>query len=172
MKNITKKLFWIGMITLMFSCNESLFIENISVKDSSSGTVSLNNQFTFNGDTHNVRSAGKNAYVNATCKSQGGVGAFLIDGEIKNGLYTRVVVLSVRSYNFNGTPGFLTSSSCNMEVQVVTINASTNLAQTSYGSIGEGTVEITNNSFRITNVKLKRDNESTANFSVSGGGTY
>lgn len=156
------------MITLFFSCNDALFIENISEKPSS-GEVSLNNQFTFNNQTYNITSAFKSNLVDANCR--GTIGSFLIFGETKNGLSPLISVFNVSSYNFKTTAGYLTSTSCGVEVQIAMRDAS-NKIQAYYYSSGEGTIELTANSYRLTGVKLRLNNESVANFSVSGGGNY
>lgn len=156
------------MITLLFSCNDALFIENISEKPSS-GEVSLNNQFTFNNQTYNVTSAFKSNYVDPNCR--GTVGTFIITGETKNGLYPQIAVFNLSNYNFKAAPGYLTNTSCGMEVQIMMVDANRNV-HASYSSSGEGIVELTANSYRLTGVKLRFNNESVANFSVSGGGNY
>jgi hypothetical protein len=168
MKNIAKTILLFSMITLLFSCNDALFIENISKKPSS-GEVSLNNQFTFNNQTYNVTSAFKSNLVDANCR--GTIGSFLIFGETKNGLSPIISVFNVSNYNFKATPGYLSATSCGMEVQIAMRDAN-NKVQAYYYSVGEGTVELTANTYRLTNVKLRFNNESVANFSVSGGGNY
>lgn len=168
MKNILKTILLYSIITLLFSCNDALFIENISEKPSS-GEVSLNNQFTLNNQTYNATIASKSNSVDPNCR--GTIGAFIIVGEAKNGLRPQIAIFNVSSYNFKATPGYLTNTSCGMEVQIAMFDAN-NKAQAYYYSVGEGTVELTANTYRLTGVKLRFNNELVANFSVSGGGNY